>query len=323
MPAAGNGTWTLISGGGTIGAPNSPNTNVTNLAIGANIFQWETSSPPCPSTVDQVIITRVAEPTTADAGPDITVCNGSTTTITGNPITFGTSNWSFVTGPTTPSISFTGNIANISGMSQPGVYTFRYQITNPPCTPTVDEVNVEVINNPDQPSTINGAVNVCVGDIEIYSVANDPNTDNWNWSVSPGGPVINPTGSSASVEWTTAGAYVLDVIPQNACGTGPARSLLVRVEETLIADAGIDRIVCGQNTLLTGSPAGGVWSCVNCPSPGGVTPSGSFGIVSNMRPGVDYVFEYEVGAGGNCGVSTDLVTIRNERPIPGRLPAAA
>jgi uncharacterized repeat protein (TIGR01451 family) len=39
-PIMGQGTWTLVSGTGTITEPHKPNTTVTNLGAGENIFRW-------------------------------------------------------------------------------------------------------------------------------------------------------------------------------------------------------------------------------------------------------------------------------------------
>ena len=48
--------WTLVSGTGTITTPTSPTSGITGLGLGANVFKWTISSPPCASTSDQVTI---------------------------------------------------------------------------------------------------------------------------------------------------------------------------------------------------------------------------------------------------------------------------
>src|SRR5439155_6086632 len=69
-PTVGTGTWTLVSGAGTITTPGSPTSGITGLGVGANIFRWTISNAPCTASFDDVTITRVATPTTAAAGPD-------------------------------------------------------------------------------------------------------------------------------------------------------------------------------------------------------------------------------------------------------------
>jgi hypothetical protein len=40
------GTWTLVSGTGTITDPNVPNTTVTDLGVGENVFSWTVDTDP-------------------------------------------------------------------------------------------------------------------------------------------------------------------------------------------------------------------------------------------------------------------------------------
>jgi hypothetical protein len=47
-PVTGTGTWTLVSGAGTITTPSSPTSGVTGLGAGANVFQWSITSAGCP-----------------------------------------------------------------------------------------------------------------------------------------------------------------------------------------------------------------------------------------------------------------------------------
>lgn len=112
-PAAGTGTWTLISGAGTITTPSSPTSTVTGLALGANVFQWTISNPPCGTSFTQVTITNTGGPTTSAAGSNQTVC-GTTATLAGNAPTTGTGNWTLVSGtgtittPSSPTSGITG-----------------------------------------------------------------------------------------------------------------------------------------------------------------------------------------------------------------------
>lgn len=55
-PLVGTGTWSLISGSGTISNPNSPTTTVTGLGTGTNVFSWIISNPPCAPSTDNVNI---------------------------------------------------------------------------------------------------------------------------------------------------------------------------------------------------------------------------------------------------------------------------
>ena len=52
-----NGTWSLLSGAGTIENPNDPSSRVSGLGLGDNVFRWTISSDFCPDASDEVLIT--------------------------------------------------------------------------------------------------------------------------------------------------------------------------------------------------------------------------------------------------------------------------
>ena len=68
-PAGGTetGTWTIVSGTGSITTPNSPTSGVTGIGIGTLVLQWTISNPPCSSSSDQVSITNTG------GGPTVTI----------------------------------------------------------------------------------------------------------------------------------------------------------------------------------------------------------------------------------------------------------
>lgn len=60
MPAFGVGHWNLIDGFGVIADTLHPQTLVSDLLIGENIFRWTVENPPCPSKFDEVTISVLA-----------------------------------------------------------------------------------------------------------------------------------------------------------------------------------------------------------------------------------------------------------------------
>lgn len=97
-PITGIGTWTKVSGAGTIVSPNSPNSAVTGLVAGAcSVFRWTWSGTGCPSTFD-----------------DVTICVDGTSNCFDEPctaeeITVSTSGCAYITASTvgsTPSVSY-------------------------------------------------------------------------------------------------------------------------------------------------------------------------------------------------------------------------
>ena len=137
----GAGTWTLVSGAGTITTPSSPTSGLTGLGVGANVFQWTIANAPCASTNDQVTINITSTPTVAAAGLDQTVC-GSTATLAGNNAVVGAGTWTLISGAgtiTTPSSANT----TITGFSIAGIYTYIWSLNG--CS---DSVNVIVTAKP-------------------------------------------------------------------------------------------------------------------------------------------------------------------------------
>src|SRR5690606_25995575 len=101
--APATGTWTVVSGSGTITSPNSPSTTITDMGFGVNVFQWTVMNGPCafPDNSAQVSISVYnAAMATADAGPDQNLCTPITsTTLAGSAlIAPGTGHWTLVSG---------------------------------------------------------------------------------------------------------------------------------------------------------------------------------------------------------------------------------
>ena len=50
------GSWSLLSGSGTVQQPGSPTTTVTDLALGYNVFLWTVSNGDCGTTTDTMTV---------------------------------------------------------------------------------------------------------------------------------------------------------------------------------------------------------------------------------------------------------------------------
>ncbi|MBI1835852.1 MAG: T9SS type A sorting domain-containing protein [Flavobacteriia bacterium] len=96
-----------------------------------------------PYSAAAVSITVVSPPTTANAGSDIVQTCTTTSTLAGNTPTSGTGTWTLISGiatiitPTSPTSGITGLVVGASA-------TFRWTITNSPCTSSSDDVIITV-----------------------------------------------------------------------------------------------------------------------------------------------------------------------------------
>jgi len=82
------GTWSVVQGTGVFTDENDPNTAVSGLSVGENIFQWIVSNGPCTNalTTDQVSVFVFDENNpVADAGADDAAAGAAGLTATRAP----------------------------------------------------------------------------------------------------------------------------------------------------------------------------------------------------------------------------------------------
>jgi gliding motility-associated-like protein len=155
-PVFGNGTWTLVSGSGNIMSPNSASTEIRNLAVGPNVFQWTTqSNPPCPSSSATVTITSIPKPEVTNL-PNETICSGGTTSITLTANIPSVFTWSATDNPNTTGESTTVNSGNVisntifnqSNTDQLVSYSVTPVSVNGNCAGDSRDITVLVLNPP-------------------------------------------------------------------------------------------------------------------------------------------------------------------------------
>ncbi|KAF0199255.1 MAG: hypothetical protein FD170_3919 [Bacteroidetes bacterium] len=111
---------------------------------------------------------------------------------------------------------------------------------------------VNVFLLPSSAGAISGDVLFCEGTIHNYSVVNTPGVT-YQWTV-PTGWGIN-SGQGTNTINITAGVNSgnVQVIPQNACGNGPASSLSVTVNPLPAAETGPDGAICVGASIMIGA----------------------------------------------------------------------
>lgn len=146
---ADNGLWTLDSTTGstpTISGPGSETTNVSGLTEGVYVFKWSVSNTGGGCTLDDSVqITITDAVANANAGPDQNLPETSPIIMAANDPIPGQGFWTFVSGPTTPSIIDMYNPnTQISG-TVPGTYEFMWTVQNSPCAATTDNVIITLL----------------------------------------------------------------------------------------------------------------------------------------------------------------------------------
>jgi gliding motility-associated-like protein len=324
------GVWTIVSGGGTFGTPNSPFTTVSNIPIGVNIYQWTIYNGPCTTPVqltDQVIVTvtNTTQPA-ANAGADIEACSTqSTVQLNGNAVVFpATGLWTVVSGPNIPTIAPSNSPnAVVSGLI-PGTYQFSWSINNGACGITSDIVQLEYFSNTQPPANAGLNQSICSPASSVTLAGNAvTNPAIGTWTVTgPNTPVFgNNHSPNTAVTGLIVGTYIFTwTIDNGACSpTLTFDDMIVEVFDNnqSAANAGADVEICEPVTeaTITGnvlqSPATGIWTQILGPNtPIIVTPTLNQTLLQGLIVGT-YRFQWTV-TNGSCipPTTSDIVEVR-------------
>ncbi|MGZ3862875.1 MAG: T9SS type B sorting domain-containing protein [Bacteroidia bacterium] len=192
-PVTGNGSWSVISGGGIITTANSPASSVTNLTTGLNTLMWTISNGVCTASTSTVSIQVNAPPTNANAGSNQSLCTLSSTTLNANTPVTGTGAWSVVSGTGTVSSTNSPNTA-VSGLTT-GQTIFMWTITNGVCPASTSTVSVQVDA---MPSVANAGPDVSTYVSASTMAANTPTVGTGAWSVTSGSGSFSSASNPAS-----------------------------------------------------------------------------------------------------------------------------
>lgn len=316
------GTWTLVSGQGTIVAPNDPNTLVTGLegSSGPNTFRWTMNNGPCGSTSAQQTILWYAGPQSADAGPDQSFCAIPTSVQMNAQPNNGF--WTVVQGAGNFSDPTNRN-AIVTGLSI-GVNIYRWVINNGPCDPPTsgDEVSVVVFDPNAQPANAGPAQQVCSATTTLAgSTPTAPASGQWNL-ISGSGTIANAASPNSFVTGLGIGANVFQwTVSNGPCGITTSQVTITRFDpNAVVANAGPDQDVCtpvGQSVAsvtLAGNaptpPSTGIWTLVSGVGGTIVAPGSPNTAVTGLPIGT-HVFQWTIN-NGTCipATTNDQVTIR-------------
>ncbi|MCO6501146.1 MAG: gliding motility-associated C-terminal domain-containing protein [Vicingus serpentipes] len=319
-PTAGTGTWTTITGGGTVTTPSDPTSGVTGLSVGDNEFVWTITSNPCVSSADTVNIFLLNNPTTADAGPNDTICENTTYNLAGNTPTVGTGAWTVFSGGanvTTPSNPTSG----VTGLSY-GVNTFVWTVSNGVCSSSTDTL---IVVRSQTPSIANAGPNDTLCSVTFSTLAgNTPTAGIGTWTtISGGGTVTSPNDPNSGVTGLSIGTNEFQWTisdPNGACPSSSDNMIIIVTATADPADAGPNDTLCNTTTItLAGNTpssgtATGLWT-VTAGSSNVTTPNDPTSGVTGLSPGVN-TFTWTISDPfGACPSSASSVTIVNS-PTP-------
>jgi gliding motility-associated-like protein len=320
--APATGQWTLVSGSGTIVNPANPNSQVTGLGIGENVFEWTISNGPCagqPLTEAVTITIFDDNQADANAGPDQQLCTPTaSTTLAATAANFpATGAWSVVSGSATLVDPSNPNTA-VTGLSV-GTVVLEWTINNGPCSPatTSDQMVIEIFDNAAEAADAGPDQELCLPIASATMAANAPvapATGQWTL-VSGAGSIVNPTSPTTQINGLAVGVNIFEwSIDNGACGgeTTDTVTITVYSNNSPNANAGADQNLCTPDnfTTLNGNspifPATGQWTLVSG-SGTIVDPSDPNTEVTDLAIG-ENIFEWTLlnGPCGNASTSNQV-----------------
>ena len=316
VAASGSGTWTTVSGPNapTITSPSSNSSSVTGMITGTYVFRWSISSGVCLTSSDDVQIIIYAIPTASNAGSDQNLCNVTSTTLNGNIPFDGSGAWTFVSGPSVPTITTPVSASStVTGMVS-GTYFLRWTISNGVCSSSEDDVMIRIYS---LPTTSNAGADQSLCNETLANLSgNVPSigTGVWTFVSGPNTPVFADSSiASTQVNSLITGTYILRWnISNGVCAVSSDDVQIVNFGTPTIVNAGPDQDVCNSSSssLAGNTPASGTgtWTVISGPN----TPSFSSvndpsATISLLIAGT-YVLGWTI-VNGSCTTSTDSMQI--------------
>ena len=303
----GTGTWSLVSGAGSILQPNSNQSIVSNLNVGQNMFLWVVSNGVCPSKKDTVIITVFAPPAPAFAGQDEVVC-GNSVLLSGSGVVNGVGTWSLLSGS---GLFSQPNSANtlVTGLS-PGQNVFAWTIVNGVCPPSSDTISVVSLFG-SQNAFAGSDTTICSDSIQLFASA--PLAGTGVWTIFNQGPllsstsILNPVASNLVVGQNI---FIWTVSNAGNCPSFSDSVIVTRDEKPTVANAGQDintgdvEITLSANQPLIGT---GIWS-LNGASSGNILSLTTPNSIFSVSQSGEYSLVWTI-SNGVCPSSSDTINI--------------
>lgn len=250
-PTIGSGTWSVLSGGGSVLAANNPSSVVTALGIGTNQFVWTVTNGSCPPAADTLVIITDAQPGSF-AGLSQNVCASSATLGATIP-TVGAGVWSVISGTAGVS-SFTNPASPVTSLST-GTTILAWTVNNGVCPAAVS--TVAVIRDIQATANAGLSQTICSSGATLAAVI--PTVGSGMWSVSSGSAsILSPNNPTASITGLATGTNVFVwSVTNGVCPVATSTVAIIR-SSPLTADAGTSQSVCSSGaTLAAATPTSG------------------------------------------------------------------
>lgn len=300
--------WYLVSGPNTptISSNTNPTATITGAIPGTYVYEWRVTNGNC--SISDYVTIRIS--TVAAAGADQTVC-GNTVTLSGNAPTNGTGEWTQIEGPNSANIVSVSSPQTLVTNLIPGLYTFRWTLSDGTCTYGYDEVNVTVNENPSVPDAGVDQFHCAATEITLNGNIINSGTGTWTKIDGPDCVIIDEHNPTTTVTDLNPGLYTFRWTSSNSNCVLYDDVIIVNYETPTIANAGPDKEIClytpvqmQANDPVVGN---GTWQQVS----GSPVIFSDYTSATTSITGLNvgtYVFRWTI-SNGLCASSSDDVTI--------------
>ena len=262
-PTIGVASWSVVSGSATLGLTTGDSTEINSLSP-INEIEYTISNGTCPSTSDQLIVTKVGDLTASNAGLNDSICssiiNYTLQANTPDPLNGETGNWlvqngsGIINDPIDPT-------STVNSLSL-GFNELAWVISNGVCPNDTDYVSIFVSQEPSDPdagkdTTICGTIGVLEGITPLIGTG--------QWIYNSGDIAINNSSNAQSAY--TILATTTSIIWRVSTASCPDKDAQITISSTSKADPsvtvsasdnmaceGIDTVIFRAHPVLGGSP---------------------------------------------------------------------
>lgn len=301
-PSPGTGVWTNLNGG-VITTPTSATTTITGLTPGAHLFVWTITNGTCVRRDTMRVTVSVQIP--SNAGIDVNICQGSTTSLSGNNPAPASGLWSTtstatIATPTSPSTA-------VSGFTIAGVYPFVWTVTNGACVRrdtvriTVDS-SIVATAGPDQ--------SICT--VSTATLAgNTPASGSGLWTTTGVAVITSPTVATSGVTGLAFGNNTfIWTITNGSCISRD--TVVIRRDSVRTAAAGPDQSICSSTGTATmaanaAAPGSGLWTTTS--SAVITAPTSPTSGITGLTTAGTYTFVWTITNGACVSRDTIVITV--------------
>ena len=313
-PANGIGEWTVVDGFATLLDSSTPQTTIQDLAPSTEVvLSWTVRNGACIENTDELRVQVGQSPAAATAGPDLQLCNETTTQLAAATPAIGEGQWTVLAGTATL-VNPTNPATTVNDLIPGQDVALRWTVAN---SCGVNTQDITIINEaPPDLANAGPDVELCGTNSTILSGSGRGG----RWTLISGtATILNDSDAQSTVSGLAVGANVLRYSIEGGVCDGTEDEVTITVfQEPGEAIAGDDLFVCdGETTVvLAAQPplvGTGRWTIVN----GNATlqnPQDPSTRVTGLQPG-EAVLRWSVD-NGNCPATVDDLVI-NVFPSPG------